>query len=564
MFREFARRRTRVSLRVAVASALALLGQTAPAPALAAGNAGLHLSKTVDPAQITVNPALGLTLGVDKASAIPGDTLTYTAVVTNAFSTFGVGGTFRAVSLGNADATVAYYWDELQSCLQGCGDGTDAGNVHWIAFAGFVAGQTGYVPVMKPDVATGLTLTATGVPATGVTYPAAGDGILGTVIQPQSTATWNYQSSLMVTASQVALLSDPTKVGTLRNIVHFEVTVRDSSAAEPYIDAQLFTNPFQSQANVGSISNITVNFTFPDGTKTAITSGQVAGLALLAPEASLAVTSTFKVPAPAARASGETDAAYMARLVALEGSALTTTASASGTGFSGPVSASPISVTTAEHLPIVTIVKSGPTELVAGNDEVNPLTLQNVGGAPASGLVVTDSLPGGATGTVTGVPSSLTVGQGGSAQATFTVAASQTPGNLTDTAAVTWQDANGNNYGPLTSSFTTLIKSSLANARLTLAPTSAGPNPPGTPQTLTATLVDSTGTPIPNKAVTFNITGANAGNDIAQATLTASGVTLNSNTANISWGKLLQPIVTGPVQGNFYPNPPTPNGSCTF
>src|SRR5260370_40047295 len=116
MVREFARRRTRLSLRVAVAavSVLALLGQIAPAPALAAGNAGLHLSKTVDPAQITVNPPLGLTLGVAKASPIPGDTLTYTAVVTNAFSTFGVGGTFRAVSLGNADGTVADYWDARQ------------------------------------------------------------------------------------------------------------------------------------------------------------------------------------------------------------------------------------------------------------------------------------------------------------------------------------------------------------------------------------------------------------------------------------------------------------------
>ena len=585
MGRRAAHHRTRVSLRVAVAavSALALLGQTAPAPALAVGNAGLHLSKTVDPAQITVSPALGLTIGVDKASAIPGNTLTYTAVVTNAFSTFGVGGTFRAVSLGNADATVAYYWDELQSCLLGCGNGTDAGNVDWVAFAGFAAGQTGYIPVMKPDIATGLTLTATGVPATGVTYPASGDGILGTVIQPQATATWNYQSSRMLTPSQIAILSDPTKVQFVRNVVHFEVTVRDSTAAEPYIDAELVANPFQSQPNVGSISNITVNFTFPDGTKAAITSSQVAGLALLAPGASLAVTTTFKVPPPAARAPGETDDAYMARLVALEGSALTTKASASGTGFSGPVTASPMSVTTAEHLPIVTIVKSGPPELVAGNDEVNPLALQNIGGAPASGLIVTDSLPGGATGTVTGAPSSLTIGQGGSAQATFTVPASQTPGNLTDTAAVTWQDSNGTNYGPLTSSFTTLVKSSLANATLTLAPTSAGPNPPGTTQTLTATLLDSTGMPVPNKVVTFNITGANptsgtaptdasgnavftytganAGNDVAQATVTAPGVTLNSNTANISWGKPLQPIVTGPVQGNFFPNP---NNSCTF
>jgi RHS repeat-associated protein len=559
MIREFAHRRTQVSFRVAVAavSALALLGQTAPAPALAAGNAGLHLSKTVDPTQITVNPALGLTLGVDKASAIPGDTLTYTAVVTNAFSTFGVGGTFRAVSLGNADATVSYYWDELESCVQGCGNGTDAGNPHWVAFAGFVAGQTGYVPVMKPDVATGLTLTATGVPATGVTYPAAGDGILGTVIQPQSTATWNYQSSLMLTPSQIAFLSDPTKAGALRNVVHFEVTIRNSSAAEPYIDAEPFTNPFQSQANVGSISNLAVTFTFPDGTKTTITSSQVAGLALLAPGASLAVITTFKVPVPAARTAGETDAAYMARLVALEGSALTTSATASGTGFSGPVTAGPMSVTTAEHLPIVTIVKSGPTELVAGNDEINPLALQNIGGASASGLAVTDSLPGGATGTVTGAPTSLTVGQGGSASATFTVPATQTPGNLTDTAAVTWQDANRNNYGPLTSSFTTLVKSSLANAKLTLAPTSAGPDIVGNSQAFTAHLADSAGQPVPNRSIVLSITGANhgtqtvstdaagdahftyvganQGTDQVQATLTVGTVTLQSNTVSVSW-----------------------------
>jgi len=578
MGRRVAHRRTRVSLRVAVAavSALALLGQAAPAPALAVGNAGLHLSKTVDPAQITVNPALGLTLGVDKASAIPGTTLIYTAVVTNAFSTFGVGGTFRAVSLGNADGTVAYYWDELQSCLQGCGAGTDAGNVHWVAFAGFVAGQTGYVPVVKPDIATGLTLTATGVPANGVTYPAAGDGILGTVIQPQATATWNYQSSLMLTPSQIAFLTDPTKVRLVRNVVHFEVTVRDSNAAEPYIDAELVANPFQSQPNVGAISNITVNFTFPDGTKAAITSALVAGLASLAPGASLAVTTTFKVPAPAARAPGETDNAYMARLVALEGSALTTTASASGTGFSGPVTASPMSVTTAEHLPIVTIVKSGPTDLVAGSNEVNPLALLNIGGAPASGLAVTDSLPDGATGTVTGVPSSLTVGQGGSAQATFTVPVSQTPGNLTDTAAVTWQDANGTNYGPLTSSFTTLVKSSLANAKLTLAPATAGPDIVGNSQAFTAHLADGAGQPVPNRSIVLSITGANPGTQTAstnaagdaqftyvganqgtdqvQATLTVGTVTLQSNTVSVSWIAPIKTVSTTLVNGRVFFN----------
>jgi RHS repeat-associated protein len=594
MVHELRHRGTRVSVRVgiALAAALALLGQIAPTPARAEdGNVGIELQKTVDPAQTTVNPALGLTLGVDKASAIPGDTLTYTAVLTNAYSTFGVGGTFRAEARGNTPAVVAYYWDELQYCSHGCGEGIH--NKHWIPFAGFVAGLAGYVPVHTPTVATGLTLTAAGVPANGVTYPSSGDPILGTSISPESTATWTYHASFIATPSQIAFLADSEKVEDIRNVVHFEITPRqgEEDAQTPFATEEL-RNPFQTEevddhglpkAKAGTVTNITVTFTFPDGTKATVNSSQVAGLALLAPGGSIAVTTTFKVPVPAARAPGETDAAYMARLVALEGSALTTTANASGTGFSGTVTATSNPVTTAEHLPIVTIVKSGPTELVAGNAEVNPLALQNVGGSSASGIAVTDSLPGGATGTVTGVPTSLGVAQAGSAQATFTVPASQTPGNLTDTAAVTWKDGNGNSYGPLTSSFTTLVKSSLANAKLTLAPTSAGPNPPGTSQTLTATLVDSTGVPIPNKAVTFNITGANpgtgtaatdangnavftyvganAGNDVAQATVTAPGVTLNSNTANISWGKLLQPIVTGPAQGNFYPNP---NGSCTF
>src|SRR5260370_40515314 len=123
---------TRVSLRVAAAvgTALAVVFTSSPPPALAAGNAGIHLAKTVDSGQTTVNPALGLTLGVDKASAIPGDTLTYTAGVTNADSIFGMGGTFRAQALGDVDGTVAYYWDELEYCSTGCGNGTDPGNPH--------------------------------------------------------------------------------------------------------------------------------------------------------------------------------------------------------------------------------------------------------------------------------------------------------------------------------------------------------------------------------------------------------------------------------------------------
>ncbi len=574
MVKGLAPRRTQLTLRVAtaVATALTVVLTSSPPPVLADGNAGIHLAKTVDPAQTTVNPALALTLGVDKASAIPGDTLTYTADLTNAFSIFGMGGKFKAEALGNVDGTVAYYWDELEACKTGCGNGQ--GNEHWVAFAGFVAGQPGYQPVMKPDSATGLSLTATSVPATGVTYPTTGDPILGTVITPQSTATWNYRSTFIATPSQIATLSDPTQVQGLRNVVHFEVTTRNSSAAEPYLDAQPVSNPFQSQVNVGAVTNITVTFVLPNGTKSTVDSTTVPGLALLAPGGSIAVTTTFKVPAPAPKAATETDSAYLARLSALEGSSLNATASASGTGFSGTRTAVAPQVTTAEHLPIVTISKSGPTQVTAGNTEVNPLTLKNVGGATASAIAVTDSVPGGATGTVTGAPSNLVVAQSASAQATYAVPASQAPGNLTDTAAVTWQDANGDKYGPVSSSFTTSVQSSLAGAKLTLSPATAGPDIVGTTQSFTANFVDSAGKPLVNKAIKLSITGANPqtltastdsngnaqfsytgvnnGTDQVQATFTVGSLTLQSNTVSVAWIAPIKTVSTTLVTATVY------------
>src|SRR5438270_4041839 len=536
------------------------------------GNAGVKVSKTVDSA--TLEPVLSLSFAVDRTTAIPGGTLTYSGQLSNLSSSLGVGGRIASESHGDVTSTVAYYFDQLEYCLQGCGNGLSP---QWTAIAGMQAVQVGYAPVVSADSTTGLTLTATGVPSSGVAYPDSGDALLGTQVPPKDVAIWKYQAAFTLTPAQVAILSDPKQTAAVRNHVHIEVTPRNTDAAQPWDDTALFGNLFQSAPDAPAATGVTVTVTPPSGPPLSISLGTVnVG-------ASLPYSTTYKVPVPAGKGAAEPDSVYLARLQLLEGAKLNASAAATGAGLSGPVSVTAPAVSTIEHLPLVTIAKTGPATADAGTTASYSLTLDNFGGAPAGPLSVVDSVPNGATGTVSGVPASLAPAASANAAATFPAPAAQPAGPLTDTAQLTWQDANGNFYGPVSGQFTTQVHNNLFGATLALAPTSAGPNLLGTTQTLTATLLDKSLNAIANQAVTFQITGANAqsgsgvtdalghatftytganaGNDVAQATVGAPGVTLNSNTATISWGKLLQPIAVTPVLGNFFPNQ---GNSCTF
>jgi hypothetical protein len=530
-------------------------------------------AKTVTSATLT--PTLSLGLSGDRTSAIPGDAINYTATVTNSGAILSVGGDFFASATGSGTATVASYWDDIYTSLDGS---------NWSPFVGTAATTSGYTPSVAPPSASGLNLSLTSVAATGVTYPTTGDPILGTSITSQSTAQWHYTATAVLSASQAASLFDTTKVKQIRNSFHLEVNPANPNVTQPAIANLDFSNLFFSGGASATLTNVNVAIQPPQGAAILFNPTTTPALASLPSGASQPVTATFQVPLAAAKGSGQSDSAYFSALTALEGAMLKATASASATAYTGTVNAAaPPAVTTIEHLPIVSITKSGPTTVVAGTTETNPLTLSNSGGATASGLAITDTVPNGANGTVTGIPATLAAGATGSASATFPVPGAQPAGNLTDTASLTWKDPNGNSYGPVSSSFTTSVTNSFAGATLTLAPTTAGPNIPGTTQSLTATLLDSNKKAIANQTISFTITGANpgsgsavtdtngnavftykgtnAGNDVAQATLTVPGTTLNSNTSTISWGKLLQTVTTTQVSGNFYPNP---NNSCTF
>ncbi len=511
-------------------------------------------AKTVTSASLT--PALSLGLSSDHSTAIPADNINYTATVTNTGATLALAGDFVASDTGSVTTVVASYWDVVYTSLDGA---------TWTPLAGAAATTVGYTPAVGAPTSSGVTLSATGVPATGVTYPTTGDPILATSIAAGGTATWHYSAGVPLTPSQAASLVDPTKVKDVRNSFHLEVTPANPSVVQPAIVNVDFSGLFFGGGPSATISNVTVTIQPPLGAAPLqFNPSNRSALATVAPGASASVTGTFSVPAPPAKGNGQTDSSYFTSLAAVEGLPLKATASATGTATTGTINAAPPApVTTVEHLPIVSIAKSGPSTIAAGTSETNPLSLTDTGGATATGLVVTDTVPSGSNGTVTGVPATIASGASASASAAFPVPAGQPAGNLTDTASLTWQDANGNSYGPVASSFTTTVSNNLAGAKLTLSPATAGPDIVGNSQSFTAVLLDTNGVAIANQAVTLNITGPNvaaqsgttnangsvgfsysgskSGTDQAQASVVSGALTLQSNTVSVSW---IAPIVS--------------------
>ena len=548
--------------RVCIAAMVATIVAWPLAPRAAAfdGNASIELSKTVGASTLT--PTLGLTLTVNPDRGIPGDQLAYRATVANNGANAGLAGTFTAASQSDIDSTVAAYYDAVEYF-----SGPDQ---KWIPFAVASAAQPGYTAFEPPPAAGAMTLQLSSIASDGVTYPATGDAIVGTRIAKGATASWSYQASIPLTPAQLALLLDPTTARAVRNVVHFEVTPRKLQNGQPYVQRVDFTAQWRTLSS--GLTNTVVTIVPPSGAPVATTVGA------LAPGASATASASFLIPVPAAKASDETDAAYLARLGLATSTPLVASAHASATAADGTLVNTPAPDPTASAtvlLPIVRISKQGPATADAGTTVQYTIGLQNTGSAQAQDLAVDDLFPGGAHVATNGVPATLDPGGAPvSAQASFDIPLAQPVGDLTDTASVTWRDANANLYGPISATFTTRVTASGAGSTLVLAPATAGPNVTGTSQTLTVTATDKDGVTIAGLAVHLAITGANPttadattdatglatftytgttrGNDTAQATATYRGATLTSNTSGISWVTPIQQVTTTTVLARVF------------
>ncbi len=120
-----------------------------------------------------------------------------------------------------------------------------------------------------------------------------------------------------------------------------------------------------------------------------------------------------------------------------------------------------------------------------------------------------------------------------------------------------------------------------SGAKLALSPSVAGPDTPHFPQTLTATLTDRFGKPLPNMVLPFTVTGAHPttgsantnangvatftyagaspGKDNVTASFTAGNDSAKSNSSTVTWASpgAIATVSTDAVAGNFYPEDPS-------
>lgn len=220
-------------------------------------------------------------------------------------------------------------------------------------------------------------------------------------------------------------------------------------------------------SNIGSADaeSVALVLEMPDGTSSTVL------IPTIPVGTSVTNTINFVVPAILPKQPNETDQQYITRLQSIDGSLLTTLATATwqdaiGNGY-GPIDQEFISIT--ERVPIVITSPQGPTTVLPGTSELINFTTQNIGGGNASQVFLQVTNPDSSLFPVP--PFALAGGQAAVATSSFTVpVVPAKQAGETDTAylarltaldnsplnfigQLNWLDASNNNYGPTHTAF---------------------------------------------------------------------------------------------------------------
>jgi RHS repeat-associated protein/uncharacterized repeat protein (TIGR01451 family) len=376
-------------------------------------------------------PELGLSLGADPETTLPGGDIAYDLEVSNTGSTLIVPGLIGLENVDAASATVTAVT---------------------YAFEYFSTADNAWVPLAT--LANGrVTLEAHANASPGVTYPAP-DAIVGTVVGAGGFATWGYQALVDLTPAEVELLLDPARVGGFRNRVEFTLNPSTVQVRRLFTFGTDFVGAIRALS--GDITDPTVTFLPPAGDLVVADGTTNPDLATLSPGESVALEESFVVPVPAPRSASETDEGYLARLRVLDGSPLVGSSFALGDGGVGKLVAPLASATTTEQLPIVSLTTTGPASMPAGSEAAYDLALANQGSAGAAAIDVNAEAAGEPL-AVSGAPASLAAGQLATATTIYESPEDDPPADVTVAGEVTWSDGAGNDYGPAGSAVTTSI-----------------------------------------------------------------------------------------------------------
>jgi RHS repeat-associated protein len=457
----------------------------------------LDAGKTVLSTALT--PNLDLSLTTPSQTKLGDDALNYSLKLKNTGATLELSGKFAASNYSKKVETLASYFDfiEYYSPEQS----------KWVPLAGKANTKAGYSPTVTAPITTGISLQATPQSSSGVSYPTSGDPIIGTVVNSSSTAIWNYTASVDLTPNQIALLLDPTRAKKLRNMVHFESTAPKTGGGEVSAlrtTATYFTKQLQTQSGDARQASITVNR--KTGGSVTFDSTTTPALARVRPDESATVDVSDTTPKIATKGQSESDSAYLARLQSIDGESfnvgVSTQATANGKAKEVPKnddilgidtdpndydidvdpSTQEVVVTEGEYqvstdpdrnlnssssktvgtrkLPVVSIDKTGPAQATVSTNVTYSLSVANGGSASAQTIKLTDKVNGQHSKDVTDGPATLAPSASGTGHATHRANDFENSGSLSDTGSVTWEDANGSSYGPLSDHFTTeLVRS---------------------------------------------------------------------------------------------------------
>lgn len=361
-----------------------------------------------------LQPDFGLTLATSAEVLTPGDTAPFDVTLTNNGAAFVVPG---VAGLQNIDA-VPVTVEDLSVTIET----RTAGSADWAPASSIGAIDVVVSPTEAPGVANG----------------AVEGAVDGTTIEPNAIAVWGFQAIAQLTPATIAALTDPLVTTGIRLRVDF-ATEPDARVRPLYEIGDDFAASVHAQT--GTIAGIEATFLSSNGLTRPV------ALNDLAPGATSAEVLDLPIAVPAAIRPGEPSTAYINRLRTLDGAEVVGAVFAVGSSDGQRVVA-PVAVDNAVvQLPIVDTQKSGPADITSGDLVPWSIRLVNVGSVPAAAVEVIDtfgdqSLP------VEGVAASIAPGDVVAATTSTIIPPDVTRAFTENRADTTWQDANGNTYGP--------------------------------------------------------------------------------------------------------------------
>jgi hypothetical protein len=371
-------------------------------------------------------PQLANTISADRTLAVPGDAVAFTSNVTNLGTTLDVSGEIDLTNKGSSTFTVAGYQETVEY-LSVASNG-------WVPVAKIAVDATGAV-VPDPTMFAFSWAFASPISEPGVTYSA--DPIVGTTVSPGAMAAWGFRFFPILPGDVVSTIFDPSKASAVRLAMRFDTTSGPVPAPGTADLSSMVAGV------TGRIENPAVTVSYSGGASSALTPA-VPGP--IAPGATLAFTGVVPATLIDPKGATETDAAYINRIWFDTFFSYFATALASGhaVGTDPPSQSAGLFINTG--IPVITISSGAPTLGNGGLTSTYDVTLSNsMGNADAGPFSIEDAVNGVSVPTINSVPSS--VGPGGSGTATVMIATPMGP--YTNALSVTWQDRNGNVYGPV-------------------------------------------------------------------------------------------------------------------